>query len=200
VKFSTTFVLAGLLAGALALPGLTATAQAHDKGNENGKSKHNFCYDKHGRWRSHPHCPAPRQSHAHQYYGYREPSYSHYHHRDYTRDRYERRPTVIYVRKDSPYDYRGRYIKPPVRDNLRTVDHARSEVRQGREQLRRDRVELRRDRAELRRDIRNRTSKQEIRNDRQEIRDDLRQIKSTRREIRNDRADLDMAHRELARR
>lgn len=198
MKISRTFVLAGFLAGALTLPGLNASADAHGNAIGPGNSKHNFCYDKHGRWRSHPHCPAPQ---PHRHYSYREPYQRHYHsHYHDARDRYQRRPQVIYVRKDYPYDYRSRYSRPPVKDNLKTASDVRREVQQGRDQLRQDRAELKKDRAELRRDIRNRASKEEIRSDRQEIRADLQKIKSTRQEIRNDRSDLDLARRELAKR
>jgi hypothetical protein len=189
VKFRTILVLAGFLAGMVSVPGLIATAEAHGNDDENGKSKHNFCYDKHGRWRSHPHCPAPQPIYPHRYPGYRERYYGHYHPHYYdARDRYRRRPQVIYVRKEVPYDYRSRYSRPPV--SLRTTSDARREVQQGRDQLRTDRTELRKDRAELRRDIRNRASKEEIRSDRQEIRADLQKIKNTRQEIRNDRREL----------
>ena len=191
MKFPTTFVLAGLLAGALTIPGLTSTAQAHDKGNENGKSKHNFCYDKHGRWRSHPHCPSPQPSYARRHYGDREHYHGHSHpHYYYARDRYQHRPPVIYVRKDVPYDYRSRYARPRLRDSRTTVGDARREVQLGRNQLRNERAELKKDRAELRRDVRNRASKEKIRADRREIRADLQTIKNTRQEIRNDRREL----------
>lgn len=199
MKISKTFVIAGFLAGALLVPGLTGISEAHGVGNANGNSKHNFCYDKHGRWRSHPHCPAPQPSPARRYYGHRPPYYGHDHHY-YASDRFQSRPQVIYVRKEYPYDYRGRYTRVPVNDTLRTATGARTEVQQGRDQLRADRAELKNDRAELRRDIRNHASKEEIRSDRQEIRADLQKIKSTRQEVRNDRSDLDRARRELARR
>jgi hypothetical protein len=187
MKVSKVAIAAGLLAGALALPGLQATAQAHVIGN--GASKHNFCYDKHGRWRSHPHCPAPQPAPAHRYYSHRPPYYGHDHHY-YASDRYQSRPQVIYVRRDPPYDYRSRYSRPAVNDTVKTATDARREVQQGRDQLRQDRAELKSDRAELRRDIRNHASKEEIKGDRQEIRADLEKMKSTRQEIRSDRRDL----------
>ena len=183
---SKSFVLVGFLAGALAVPVLVGVAGAHGIGNAKGTSQHNFCYDKHGRWRSHPHCPAPQASHS---ASHRERNYSRHHHHD-TGHSYQRRPQVIYVRKDVPYNYRSRYTKPAARDTRNTVNDARREVQLGRDQLRRDRTELKNDRAELRRDIRNNASKEEIRSDRQEIRADLQKIKSTRQEIRNDRREL----------
>lgn len=190
MNISKTFVLAGFLAGALAVPGLVGVARAHGVGNAQGNNKHNFCYDKHGRWRSHPHCPAPQPSRSHRSYGHREPHYSHYHHHHDAGHSYQRRPEVIYVRKDVPYDYRSRYTKPAVRNTRTTVNDARRDVQLGRDQLRDDRSELKKDRAELRRDVRNHASKEEIRSDRQEIRADLQKIKSTRQEIRNDRREL----------
>ena len=198
MKVSKTFAAAGLLAGALILPGLSASADAHGNGIGPGNSKHNFCYDKHGRWRSHPHCPASQPTPARSYYGHRPPYYGHDHY--YASDRYQSRPQVIYVRKDSPYEYRSAYSRPPAKDTLKTARDARTEVEQGRDQLRADRAELKKDRAELRRDIRNHASKEEIRSDRQEIRADLQKIKSTRQEVRNDRADLDLARRQMAKR
>jgi len=184
------------------VPRLTGIAEAHGAANANGNSKHYFCYDKHGRWRSHPHCPAPQPTPERRYYGYVRPSHYGHYHPDYydARDRYQRRPQVIYVRKEYPPDYQGRYTRVPVNDTLRTNTAARTEVQQGRDQLRADRAELKNDRAELRRDIRNHASKEEIRSDRQEIRADLQKIKSTRQEVRNDRADLDTARRQLAKR
>jgi hypothetical protein len=190
VNISKTFILAGILAGALAVPGLVGVAGAHGMGNAKGNSKHNFCHDKHGRWRSHPHCPAPRPNYSHRGHRHREPHYSpYYHHRDASY-RYQRRPRVIYVRKDAPYDYRSRYTGRAVRDTRSTTNDARREVQLGRDRLREDRAELKKDRAELRRDIRNRASREEIRSDRQEIHADLQKIKNTRQEIRNDRREL----------
>ena len=187
MKFSKTFALAGLLAGSLILSGPMTTAEAHDNGN--GKSKHNFCYDKHGRWRQHPHCPPPQPSRS--YGHYHSPDYYHSHAHDYRRsgDHYSQ-PKVIYVKKDGPFDHRTRTNPPVVRDNLKSVTDARKEVQQGRDQLRKDQTELKSDRAELRRDIRNHASKEEIKGDRQEIRADLQKIKSTRQEVRNDRREL----------
>jgi hypothetical protein len=189
VKISRNFILAGCLAGALTGPGLIGIAGAHGIGNVNGPAHHNFCYDKHGRWRSHPHCPAAQPTPYHRHYVYREPYRPHYHPNYYdARDYDQRRPPVIYVRKDAPYDYRDRYSRAPLGESLKS--DARSAVKDGREQLRSDRAELKKDRAELRRDIRNRASKDEIKADRQEIRDDLQKIKATRQEIRSDRREL----------
>jgi len=192
VKLVSTFVIGGFLAGALMVPGLTGTTEAHGVGNANGNSKHYFCYDKHGRWRSHPHCPPPQPSPAIRYYGHPpSPYYAHYHPYYYdARDRYQSPPQIIYVRKDYPYDYRSRYSRPPVKDTFKTASDVRAEVRQGRDQLRADRAELKNDRGELRRDIRNHASKPEIRSDRQEIRADLQKMKSTRQEVRSDRREL----------
>jgi hypothetical protein len=187
VKLPKILVLIGLVAGMLSFPGLVATSSADDR---KGKSKHYYCYDKHGRWRSHPHCPAPRPSYARRYYGPPRPYYGHYHHNHDSGYSYQRRPQVIYVRKDVPYDYRSRYNRPVVRDTRTTVNDARRDVQLGRDQLRDDRSELKKDHAELRRDVRNHASKEEIRSDRQEIRGDLQKIKSTRQEIRNDRREL----------
>ena len=121
---------------------------------------------------------------------HREPHHSHYPHHHDAGYGYQRRPQVIYVRKEAPYDYRRRLHQPVVRDSRNTVIDKRNEVLQGRDQLRDDRAELKKDRAELRRDIRNHASKDEIRSDRQEIRADLQKIKSTRQEVHNDRREL----------
>lgn len=58
---SKTIILAGLFAGSLILSGSIQTAEAHEIARGHGKDKHHFCYDKHGRWRSHPHCPPRRR-------------------------------------------------------------------------------------------------------------------------------------------
>lgn len=197
MKIFKTFILSGLLAGTLTAPLLVPSAAAHDDDKKHGKSKHNFCYDKHGRWRSHPHCPAPRASHSHGHHHHGQTHYRRYpsHHDAWHRDAH--RPQTIYVIKDRRYDRAP--SKPAARDDYRIVREARKEVQESREQLRNDRAELRKDRAELRRDIRNRASKEEIRKDRQEIRADLQKIKTTRHELRNDRADLEMARRDWAR-
>ena len=188
MKISRTFVIVGCLAGALTLPGLTGIAGAHEISKPIGPGKHNFCYDKHGRWRSHPHCPAPQPAPYHRHYVYREPYQPHYHPHYYdARNDYQRRPQVIYVRKDVPYDYRGRV---PLSDGVKSKSDARQAVQQSRDQLRSHRTELKNDRAELRRDLRNRAGKDEIRADRQEIRDDLQKIKATRKEMRSDRREL----------
>lgn len=199
MKHIKTLILGGFLAAALTAPVLVAPAAAHDDDKKHGKSKHNFCYDKHGRWRSHPHCPASRPSHVHGHHHHRETYYRRYpsHHHDGRRHD-AHRPQTIYVIKDRRYERAP--SRPAARDDYRIVREARKEVQESRDKLRNDRAELRKDRAELRRDIRNRAGKDEIRNDRQEIRADLQKIKSTRRELRNDRADLDMARREWARR
>ncbi|HEX2931854.1 MAG TPA: hypothetical protein VHV54_19155 [Candidatus Binatia bacterium] len=202
MKFSKTFALAGLLGGSLILTGLTSTAAAHDNDNNqgNGKSKHYFCYDKHGRWRQHPHCPPPQKTLPHGHYYSKD--YYHSHEHDYRRsgDRYQSQPQIIYVRKDGPFD-RSQKTQTVARDSLKTtVSDARKEVQQGRDQLRKDQTELKNDRAELRRDIRAGASKAEIKADRQEIRSDVDKVKSTRREIREDRADLAGARRDLAKR
>jgi hypothetical protein len=194
VKVSRTLVLAVFVAATLTAPNLVGSVSAHPPGGHavktKGNSKHYYCYDKHGRWRSHPHCPPPRYSYSPRYYEHPRPYYGHYHHHHAAGYRYQRRPQVIYVRKDAPYDYRSRYTKPAVRDTRNTVNDARREVQLGRDQLRQDRTELKNDRAELRRDIRNNASKAEIRSDRQEIRADLQKIESTRQEIRSDRREL----------
>lgn len=207
MKFSKILVLGAFLAGTLTAPALVSVAGAHGNGNSQGNSKHNFCYDKHGRWRSHPHCPAPQPVSSPRYYSHPRPHYAHYHHGNprpcydhshhphYTGGYYQRRPQVIYVKKDSPYDHRHGYTRPPVRDTRASVSDARRDVQQGRDQLKLDRSELKKDRAELRRDIRNGASKQEIRTDRQEIRADLQKVRSTRQDIRNDRRELELARR-----
>jgi hypothetical protein len=196
MQLSTTFILAGVLASALTVAGPIGKAVAdNDNDGRKRQTKHHFCYDKHGHRRAHPHCP-PQHPH---YSRYHRPG-EHYHGRPhgyrYSRDRHPRRPQVTYVRKGSPYDYRGRYSEPTARNDVR---HARKEVQQSREQLRKDYSELQKDRAELRRDIRNGASREEIRKDRQEIRADLQKIKTTRRDLRNDRANLDDARREQRR-
>lgn len=191
MKVSRTLILGGFLAGMLTVPVIPGLAGAHGIGNAPGKAKHHFCYDKHGRWRSHPHCPAPQPYYARRHYGHRDHYHHHPHYDRYdTGHRYQHRPRVIYVRKDAPYDYRNRYSRAPLGTSRDSVEEARREVRQGREQLREQRAELKKDRAELRRDIRNGASKEEIRNERQEIRADLQRIKETRRDIRDDRREL----------
>ena len=197
MKLSKTFALAGLLAGSLILSGPMTTAEAHGngKGDEKGKSKHYSCYDKHGRWRSHPHCPPPQHRHSHGHYHSRD--YHHSQSHDYRRsgDHYRRQPKVIYVRKDGPYDRRVQHNNPIVRNRATTVSDARTTVQQSRDQLRADRTELKNDRAELRRDIRNKVGKAEITRDRQEIRADLDKIKSTRSDLRKDQSELARARR-----
>jgi hypothetical protein len=188
VNISKTLAIAGLLAGMMIAPSLIARADAHDTGH--GKSKHHYCYDKHGRWRSHPHCPAPQPSHSHRYDRPRPAPYSHYPHRHDSRYGYQRRPQVIYVRKDGPYHHHDRYGKPVATDTRNRRDVARTDVRQSRDQLREARTELKKDRAELRRDIRNHAGKEEIRSDRQEIRADRQQLKSARQDLRADRREL----------
>jgi hypothetical protein len=198
MKYSNTLTLAAFLAGSMILTGPMATAEAHDNGN--GKSKHYFCYDKHGRWRQHPHCPPPQRTLPYGHYHSRD--YYHSHDHDYRRssDRYQSRPKIIYVRKDGPFDPRTKTNPVIVRDSRSAVADARKEVQQSRDQLRKDQAELKNDRVELRRDIRAGASKDEIRRDRQEIRADVGKIKSTRREVRQDQAELTGARRDLAKR
>src|SRR5919106_842971 len=154
MKFSKTLALVGLLAGSLILSGPLAPARAHDDDDDkkrgHGKSKHHYCYDKHGRWRSHPHCPPPRSSH--------------YHHNQYGAGYHRHsQPQVIYVRKDGRFDNRARANAPVItRDGAKAVRDTRKEVQQSREQLSKDHAELRKDRAELRRDILKGASKAEI--------------------------------------
>jgi hypothetical protein len=187
VKISKTLAIAGLLAGMMTAPSLIASADAHDTGP--GKSKHYYCYDKHGRWRSHPHCPAPQPSYPHRYHRPGAPS-SYYPHRHDSRYAYQRRPQVIHVHKDGPYHYRDRYSRPVVTETQNRRDQARTNVEQSRDQMREARAELKKDRAELRRDIRNHASKDEIKTDRQEIRADRQQLKSSRQDLRADRREL----------
>jgi hypothetical protein len=211
MKFSKTLALAGLLTGALILSSPLAPARADDdddhKGRRHGKSKHHYCYDKHGRWRSHPHCPPPqhhhhgdkRYHHSHYHHHHGDGRYYHSHSHDHYRAGYHRhsQPKIIYVRKDGPFDHRARVNTPVItRDHAKAVRDARKEVQQSSTQLRKDHAELKSDRAELRRDILKGASKDEIRKDRQEIRADLAKIKPTKQDLRNDRADLDMARRE----
>jgi hypothetical protein len=185
MKLNKTLAVAGLLMGMLCVPMFAPPAEAHGVGPRNGK--HHYCHDKHGRWRSHPHCPAPQPR-----YGHHRPHYGHYPPYRYSRYPYQRRPEVIYVRRDNPYDYRSRYGKSTITDRR---DQARSDVRDSRDQLRDARAELKKDRAELRRDIRNGASKDEIRAARQEIRADRQEIKDMRQDLRKDRSDLKTARR-----
>jgi hypothetical protein len=195
MKLSKTLALAGFLAGSLILPGPMATAEAHDKdnGHGHGKSKHYSCYDKHGRWRSHPHCPPPQHSYHHGYHHDRYPSHTRYYRS--APAPYQRHPEIIYVRKDGPYDRRVRRNNPVVQSRATTVSDSRTRVLQSRDQLRADQMELKNDRAELRRDIRNKVGKDEIIRDRQEIRADLDKIKSTRSDLRKDQSQLAGARR-----
>jgi hypothetical protein len=197
MKLSKTFALAGFLAGSLILPGPMATAEAHDKDNGHGlgKSKHYSCYDKHGRWRSHPHCPPPQHSYHHGYHHDHDRYPSHTRYYRSAPAPYQRHPEIIYVRKDGPYDRRVRRNNPVVQSRATIVSDSRTRVQQSRDQLRADQMELKNDRAELRRDIRNKVGKDEITRDRQEIRADLDKIKSTRSDLRKDQSQLAGARR-----
>src|SRR5262245_59722127 len=194
MKVAKTLALAGLLSGSLIISGLTSTVAAHDKEDNNdqgkGKSKHYFCYDKHGRWRQHPHCPPPQQTLPHGHYYTKD--YYHSHDYDYRRSGayYHSHPHVIYVRKDGPLDPRSKTNPVVLRDSRNTVADARKEVQQSRDQHRKDQTELKNDRAELRRDLRNGASKDEIKKDRQEIRSGVDKVKSTKTDLRSDRRDL----------
>src|SRR5262245_37145776 len=173
---SRKIIIAGLVAGSLALPGTVVTAH-EDYGQHRGWDRnHGKRFD---RW-EHDRRDFHRGDWDQRYVRH-----------DFRRDdRY-------YGGRDGRWDNRGHHNNAEIRQDFRDVRAARADVRKERTDLHKDYTELRNDRAELRRDIRNGASKAEIMKDRQEIRDDWASIRKNRQELSTAEGKLDAARQEL---
>lgn len=201
---------AGLLAGALILPGATAAADEHGKfrvppGHLPPPGKCRIWYP----GRPPGHQPAPgdcrilsRQLPRGAWLVSRDRIWAYEERPDY----YYHRPRVDYGKHDSRDDDRyrrgshdGRSVarQREVRKSVQDVREARKDLRDDREQLQTNREELKKDRTELRKDIRNGASRNEIRQDRREIRDDVQKIKESKKEVRRSENKLEAAHQDL---
>jgi hypothetical protein len=181
-------LLAALLAGGLALPGVTTTADAKEGGENHGQHKgqendHSKRFD--------------RSTHDRRDFGHNQRDI----HRDGRWDNHRGQPVRHDVRNDRIHDgridNRGHLNKPEIRQDFKAIHKVGAEVKQDRGAMRKDYAELRKDRGELRKDIRSGASKTEILNDRKEIRDDRREISKDRTELRKDQNALNTARQEL---
>ncbi|HEX9452757.1 MAG TPA: hypothetical protein VGA27_00320 [Candidatus Binatia bacterium] len=184
MKRSSTFILAGFLAGSLVVPGLWANAEAKDGVENHGQHKG---WDKgHGN-------KVDDSTHDRRDFGHNQ----RFDHRDGRWDNHRRYPVRHDVRHDGRFDNRGHVNKPEIRSDFKDIRNARTEVKQDRGELRKDYTELRKDRLELRKDIRSGASKSEILADRKEIRGDVSEIRNDRVELRKDQNTLGSARQEL---
>ena len=212
MKRSTTLILTGLVAGALMVPALTATAEA----NQEGGKQHYRRVENHDKFSHHDRRDFGHGQrdfhHNRRDFGHNQRDFHHdrrdfgHNQRDIHRAGFEdhrrasehgRRFDRMPGKHDGRLDNRGHHNKPEVRQDFKDIRNARNEVRDDRRELRKDYTELRKDRLELRRDQRNGASKAEIMKDRQEICDDLLEIRKDRLELRKDQATLGAARQEL---
>ena len=191
MKQTNKFILAGLLAGSLSIPGIALTADAKDGAENHGQ--HKGWEKQHGK-------NFDRSEHDRRNFGHKQGEF----HRDGRWDDHRGRYDGNHgrdVSHDRRYygrvDNRGHHNKAEIRQDFKDVRNARNEVKGDRVELRKDYAELRKDRAELRRDIRNGASKSEILADRKEIRDDMKEIRGDRVELRKDQNTLSSARQEL---
>lgn len=196
-------VATGFLAGALAVPGVPASAHDRDDDRDHGRGHASFHIPP-------GHLPPPGKCRI--WYPGRPPGHQPAAgdcstlSRQVPRGAYligggDRRwsyDDVYYHRsRGEVFDARGYFRRQEIRKDVRDVRQAREELRQDQIDLQKNRKELARDRAELLKDIRNGASKKEIRQDRREILQDKQKIANSRSEVRQSQNKLDAAREEL---
>lgn len=204
-------IVGGLLAGALAVPGISVMADDHGKlhippGHMPPPGRCRIWYP----GTPPGHQPAPgdcrilsRQLPRGAWLVSRDRIWRY----DDRPDYYYHRPYASYGRPDGHDDHRypphGVYEGPnysrksEIRSDIKDVHEARKNVQENQQQVQKNYSELNIDRAELRSDIRNGVNQKEIRQDRREIREDQQKIAASKKDLRQSENKLNGASHEL---